>query len=62
MSIPQLKFIVHLLRGRLAQSPKITLSLGHLATQHLVLRLHCNLAACQQVAHVTCRIYRNKAE
>ena len=34
-----------------AQNP--TLSLGQLTTQHLVPRLHCNLVACQQLAHAT---------
>jgi hypothetical protein len=31
---------------------KATLSLGRLTTRHLVPRLHCNLVACQQSAHV----------
>jgi len=34
-----------------AQNP--TLSLGQLTTRHLVPRLHCNLVACQQLAHAT---------
>ena len=34
-----------------AQNP--TLSLGQLTTLHLVPRLHCNLVACQQLAHAT---------
>ena|GEM_PF-2545664 len=31
---------------------KATLSLGRLTTRHLVPRLHCDLVACQQSAHV----------
>ena len=33
-----------------------TLTLGQLTTRHLVPRLHCNLVACQQLAHVTSHI------
>ena len=31
----------------------ILLTLCQLTTRHLVTRLHCNLVACQQLAHVT---------
>jgi hypothetical protein len=33
-----------------------TLTLSQLTTRHLVPRLHCNLVACQQLAHVTSHI------
>jgi len=33
-----------------------TLTLGSLTTRHLVPRLHCNLVACQQWAHVTSHV------
>ena len=40
----------------LGKAQKTTLSLGELTTRHLVPRLHCNLVACQQLAHTTSRI------
>jgi hypothetical protein len=37
----------------LSKAQNTTLSLGQLTTRHLVPRLHCNLVACQQLAHAT---------
>jgi len=41
----------------LSKAQNITLSLRQLTTRHLVPRLHCNLVACQQLAHATCCIH-----
>jgi len=42
----------------LGKARNTTLSLRQLTTRHLVPRLHCNLVACQQLAHTTGSIIR----
>jgi len=42
----------------LSKAQKTTLTLYFLTTRHLVSRLHCNLVACQQNAHVTGHILK----
>ena len=41
---------------QLSKAQLTTLTLCQLTTRHLVPLLHCNLVACQQLAHVTSHI------